>query len=429
MKREQLDSSLFQASREGFQNSLLPNSLAIINPNDEYPRNGDQNYVYRQHSDLYYMTGIDQERTRLLIAPDFPEEKYREVLFIIKSDDKLETWEGPKLSIEEAKNVSGIDHVVWLDQFDAILGELMAHAEHVYLNSNEYPKYSNPVPYFDLRFAAELREKYPWHDYKRAAPILHELRKIKHPEERDLIRQACDITGMAFQRVMKMLKPGVMEYQVQAEISHEFAMKGANGHAYQPIIGSGERACILHYVKNDKPCQDGDLLLMDFGAEYSNYAADMSRTIPVNGKFSKRQLECYQAVLEVQWEASKLFVVGNTIDKVNKEVNRMMEQQMLKLGLFTSEEMKAQDPDRPLYTKYFMHGTSHFLGLDVHDVGSKYDSFQPGMVLTCEPGLYIKEEKMGIRIENDILVTKDGPVNLLENIPVEPGEIEEIMNS
>ncbi len=427
MRREQIDSSLFTSNREAFQKRLLPRSIAIINPNDEYPRNGDQNFPYRQHSDLFYLTGIDQEKTRLLIAPDFSNEKYREVLFIIRTSSEIETWEGQKLSIEEAKKISGIEHIAWLDQFDMIMNEIMVHSEHVYLNSNEYPKYSNPVPYFDIRFAGELKEKYPWHDYKRAAPILHELRKIKNPAEIDLINRACDITNKAFHRVMKVIKPGMMEYEVQAEIEHEFAINRANGNAYQPIIGSGERACILHYIKNDNQCLDGELVLMDFGAEYDNYAADMTRTIPVNGKFSKRQLECYNAVLEVQKEAARLFVVGNTIDQVNKAVNELMEEQMLKLGLFSRNELQSQDPDKPLYAKYFMHGTSHFLGLDVHDVGSKYDPFQPGMVLTCEPGLYIREEQIGIRIENDIHVTKDGPVNLMADIPVEPEAIEEYM--
>jgi len=427
MRREQIDSSLFTSKREAFKKRLLPRSIAIINPNDEYPRNGDQNFPYRQHSDLFYLTGIDQEKTRLLIAPDFSNEKYREVLFIIRTSSEIETWEGQKLSIEEAKEISGMEHIAWLDQFDMIMNEIMVHSEHVYLNSNEYPKYSNPVPYFDIRFAGELKEKYPWHDYKRAAPILHELRKIKTPAETDLINKACDITNKAFHRVMKAIKPGMMEYEIQAEIEYEFAVNRAKGNAYQPIIGSGERACILHYIKNDNQCLDGELVLMDFGAEYANYAADMTRTIPVNGKFSKRQLECYNAVLEVQKEAAKLFVVGNTIDKVNKAVNELMEEQMLKLGLFSRNELQSQDPDKPLYTKYFMHGTSHFLGLDVHDVGSKYDSFQPGMVLTCEPGLYIREEQIGIRIENDILITKDGPVNLMADIPVEPEAIEEYM--
>jgi len=429
MRSEQIDSGLFTRKREAFIKRLLPRSVAILNPNDEYPRNGDQNYPYRQHSDLFYLTGIEQEKTRLLLAPDFANEKYREVLFILRTSEEIETWEGPKLSLEKAGGISGIQNIAWVDQFDSVLSEIMVHSEHVYLNSNEYPKYSNPVPYLDLRFATELKEKFPWHDYKRAAPIFHDLRKIKDPVEVDLIRKACDITNKAFNRVMKGIKPGMMEYEIQAEVEHEFAMNRANGNAYQPIIGSGERACILHYVKNDNVCLDGELVLMDFGAEYSNYAADMTRTIPVNGKFSKRQLECYNAVLQVQKKAIELFVVGNTIDQLNKEVNKMMEEQMLKLGLFSSKELKSQDPEKPLYTKYFMHGTSHFLGLDVHDVGSKYESFQVGMVLTCEPGLYIRDEKIGIRIENDILITKDGPVNLMADIAVEAKDIEEIMNS
>lgn len=428
MNDKQIDSGLFKRNRKAFIKRLLPGSAAVINPSDEYPRNGDQCFPYRQNSDLFYLTGIDQEKTRLVLAPDFADEKYHEVLFILKTSKEIETWEGPKHTIEEAKAKSGIENVAWLDQFDTILNEIMVHSEHIYLNSNEYPKYSNPVPYFDLRYASELKEKFPWHDYKRAAPIFHELRKIKDDTEVELIRKACDITNKAFYRVMKKLKPGMMEFEVQAEIEHEFKVSSAMGNAYQPIIGSGERACILHYIRNENECKDGELVLMDFGAEFCNYAADMTRTIPVNGRFSKRQLECYNAVLAVHKEAVKLFIPGNSINQVNKQVNKMMEEQMVKLGLFSIEDMKAQDTEKPLYSKYFMHGTSHFLGLDVHDVGSKYDTFQPGMVLTCEPGLYIREEKIGLRIENDILITSDGPVNLMEDIPVEAEEIEEIMN-
>lgn len=427
MRQEVIDSKLFSRSREAFIKRMQTRSVAIINSNDEYPRNGDQHFPFRQHSDLFYLSGIDQEKTRLILAPDFPNKKFREVLLIMKTNSDLETWEGPKYAIEEAREISGIKTVVWLDQFDMILSEIMVHSDHVYLNANEYPKYANPVPYFDLRFAAELKEKFPWHEYKRAAPILHELRKIKDPLELDLMRKACEITNKAFHRVMKVLKPGMMEYEIQAEIEHEFTMNKANGNAYQPIIGSGERACILHYIKNDFECRDGELLLMDFGAEYAYYAADMSRTIPVNGKFSTRQKACYNAVLKVQREAGKLFVPGNTIEQVNKEVNQLMEEQMVNLGLFSLADIKAQDPDKPLYTRYFMHGTSHFLGLDVHDSGSKYEQFKPGMVLTCEPGLYIREEKMGIRIENDILITENGALNLMEDIPVEAEAIEEIM--
>jgi len=317
--------------------------------------------------------------------------------------------------------------VKWLDQIEAELTEVMSFAEKVYLNAIEYPKFSTDVPYRDLRFAREVREHFPNHEYRRAAPLLYPLRTIKSEHEVELIRQAINLTGNAFQRILKFVSPGVTEFQVEAELTHEFLFQGAVGSAYHPIVASGGNACTLHYIDNSGECKDGELLLMDFGAEYGHYAADLTRTIPVNGKFTERQKSCYNAVLRVLRQSAYLLVPGNTIDLVNKEVNKLMEAEMIGLGLFSRESAEKQDPEKPLYAKYFMHGVSHFLGLDVHDVGSKFEPFRPGMVFTFEPGLYIRGEKIGIRLENNYLITEGAPVDLTAGIPVEAEEIESLM--
>ena len=428
MRYEAIDPHFFIENRKRFAARMEKGSMAVFHSNDEYPRNGDQNFPFRQQSDLFYLTGVDQEDTILILAPRHPNTAFREVLFIKETSEQIAIWEGQKLSKEKASDRSGIKSVYWIKDFDVVLKELMSWTSRVYLNSNEYPKYYNPVPYKDLRFANELSERYPTHVFDRAAPIMTELRKIKSPVEIELIKKAGEITGKAFKRVCEYVKAGVREYEIQAQIEYIFTMSGANGNAYRPIIASGANACVLHYIDNDEVCNEGDLLLMDFGAEYANYAADITRTIPVNGKFTKRQKECYEAVLRVHDKAVQLLVPGTTIDAFNKEVNKLMEAEMIRLGLFSKKDVEKQDPQKPLYTKYFMHGTSHPIGLDVHDVGSKYDPLEPGMVLTCEPGLYIREENIGIRIENNILVTKDDPVNLTGHIPVKVEEIEALMN-
>ena len=429
MRYFKINTELFKNNRINFCNRIKKKSIAIFHSNDEYPRNGDQTFPFRQNSDFFYLTGIDQEKSILILAPDYPDPKLREVLFLIETNKVIATWEGHKFTKEEAENISGIKNINWLDSFDSVLQELMSWTKNVYLNFNEYVKYSNEVPYRDLRFAEELKKKNPAHIYLRSAPLLHELRTIKSPIEIELIRKAIDITGCAFARILKFIKSGVKEYEIQAEIEHEFTRSRANGMAYPPIIGSGKNSCVLHYIDNNDECKDGDLLLMDFGAEYANYAADITRTIPVNGKFTERQKACYESVLRVHKKAIKLFVPGNTIDNVNFEVNAMMEKEMIKLGLFTEEDIINQEKDNPLFKKYFMHGTAHFLGLDVHDVGEKDVEFKAGMVLTCEPGIYIPEENIGIRIENDILVTNNYPIDLMEDIPVEVEEIEQLMKN
>jgi Xaa-Pro aminopeptidase len=411
-------------NRKQFAGKLIPNSMAIFHSNDVFPRNGDQAFRFRQQSDFFYLTGIAQENSILLLFPDCPNPELREVLFITEPNESLQTWEGHKLSKKEATEISGLARIKWTGQFDMALTEAMSFAENVYLNTNEYAKFSTDVPYRDLRFAREIREKYPNHNYRRSAPLVYGLRTLKKPEEMEMIRKAIGLTGQAFGRVLKFVKPGVTEYQVEAEILHEFLFREHAAPAYHSIVASGINACTLHYTENNRKCADGDLLLMDFGAELGHYAADITRTIPVNGKFTPRQKDCYNAVLRVLWQGSRLLVPGRTIDQVNKEVNLLMEAEMIGLGLFTKEDVGRQDPEKPLYTRYFMHGVTHFLGLDVHDVGSKFEPLRPGMVLTFEPGIYIREENMGIRLENDFLVTGADAVDLASEIPVEAEEIE-----
>jgi len=427
MKYLPINQNLFINNRKNFLKMMKPNSVAIFVSNDEMPRNGDQCFPFRQNSDFFYLSGIDQEKSILILAPNCPNSKFREVLFLIETNELISIWYGHKYTKEEAKKISGINNVLWLDQFEAILREVMATTDNVYLNTNENIRFANEVPYRELRFAKELKDKYPVHNYLRAAPILAQLRTVKSDIEVELISKACEITEKAFRRILGFVKPGVMEYEIEAEIIHEFLRNRATWHSYSPIVASGRNACVLHYPDNNQMCNDGDMLLMDFGAEYANYAGDLSRTIPVNGKFNQRQKDCYNAVLRVMKQAIKKLVVGNTIDVYHAEVCNLMEQEMIKLGLFTEEDVKNQNPENPLYFKYYMHGTSHFMGLDVHDVGSKQETLKAGMVFSCEPGLYILEENIGIRIENDILITDEGPVDLMATIPIEVEEIEALM--
>jgi Xaa-Pro aminopeptidase len=427
MRHLPIANKLFSGNRKNFIDVIPENGVAIFHSNEQYPRNGDQFFPFRQQSDFFYLTGIEQEKSILLLAPQTSNKKLRQAVFIIETSEKIAVWEGHKLTKEEAREISGIQYIYWLEEFEASLKEVLADAEAVFLNSNEYVKFFSEVPDKNFRFAKSFIEQYPLHKVERAAPLLVKLRTIKSKEEIELLKKACQITKKGFERVMKFVKPGNLEFEVQAEIEHEFTMNRADGHGYAPIIASGKNACVLHYVENDKECKDGDLLLMDFGAEYANYSADMSRTIPVNGKFTERQKACYQAVLNVFKKAKEFYIVGSTINDINEGVNKLMEEELIKLGLFSREEVEKQDPEAPLFKKYFMHGTAHFLGLDVHDVGSKSEPLKPGMVLTCEPGLYIREENIGIRIENDLLITDSKPLDLMEDIPIEADEIESFM--
>jgi len=364
-----------------------------------------------------------------LIAPDSSLKENKEVLFILKSNKLLETWEGHKLTTEEASNISGISSIKVIDDFESILHSLTGDAKHIYFNIPELPKFNPEIASRDADFANRLKTKYPVHQFERLAPIMQELRLIKSETEIELIRKASAITLDAFKKVLSETKPGMKEFEIEAIIAHEFIRQGANGHAYAPIVAGGKNACILHYTENDQVCKDGDLLLMDFGAEYANYSADLSRTIPVNGKFDNRQKDLYEACLRVFKYARSLMIPGATINSFHKEVCKMWEEEHLKIGLYTKDDVKQYKGENGLWFEYYMHGTSHFMGLDVHDLGTKETKFEPGMVLTCEPGIYIAKERIGIRIENDILITKDGNIDLMEDIPVEVEEIESRMNN
>lgn len=418
---------LFEQNRVKLNNKLQERSIAIITSNDEMPRNGDQFFPYRQNSDLFYLTGIYQEKTTLVLCPDHPNSNYREILFIIKPNKELETWQGKKLTKAEATALSGIQTILWEEELERVLNEAINLSSIIYLNVPEHIKTIPEVKTAEYRLADRISSRYPLHRKERLAPLLTNLRLIKEPEEISIIRYACQITGKAFNRVLNFTKPGVYEYEVEAEITHEFLKSGAMGHAYYPIVASGENACILHYINNRNKCIDGELLLLDFGAEYANYAADCSRTIPVNGKFTPRQRAAYDACLRVFKKARQLMVKGTSITHIQKQVCSFWEEEHIKLGLYSIEDVHRQDPQEPLYQKYYMHGVSHFLGLDVHDVGNKNVILQPGMILTCEPGIYIREEGFGIRLENDILVTQDEPIDLMQHIPIEAEEIEELM--
>lgn len=426
MKYSPINKDLFIRNRAKLISRLKPNSLVIVNSNDEMPKNGDQCFPFKQHPDMFYLTGLDQEKCILCLCPDHPLEASREIVFTVKTNATMVTWNGHKYTKEAASETSGIKNVMWLDEFDATLRELMSRVEHVYLNSNENPRFSTDVPSRDVRFTSKLKNDFPLHKFEKLNPHLVELRMVKEKEEIELMQQACDITEKTLRRILKFVKPNVMEYEVEAELNHEFLMNRASGHSFPPIIASGANGCILHYVENNNQCKDGDLLTIDFGAEYANYSSDCTRTIPINGKFSQRQKDVYNAVLRTMRKAATMLVPGTTIDKYHKEVCKIIEKEMIGLGLFTEEDVKNQDPNNPLFFKYYMHNTSHFMGLDVHDVGTRQHVFKKGMILSCEPGIYIPEEGIGIRIENDILVD-DVPVDMMKNIPVEVEEIEEIM--
>ncbi|NNC96215.1 MAG: M24 family metallopeptidase [Chitinophagales bacterium] len=424
-----IDPQLFIENRKHFASKLKENSIAVFHSSDLMPISADAHHPFHQNPDLFWLTGLDQEEIYLIIYPDCEEEKYTEALFIKRTSELIAIWEGAKYNLEEAAKISGIETVLWYDQFDSIFTKCMHRAENVYINLNEHDRMENAVPYWDLRFSRKLMHKFPLHNYNRSAPILRDLRAIKSSVEIELIKRACDITEAGFRRVLNFVKPGVMEYEIEAEITHEFIRSGSKGHAYEPIIASGRDSCVLHYVANDKACSAGDVLLMDFGSRYANYASDLSRTIPVSGKFTQRQRDVYNAVLRVMREATDMLTSGTHLIEYEKEVGKIMESELVGLGLLDRNDIEKQDPKKPAYKKYFMHGTSHFLGLDVHDVGDKYLALTYGNVLTCEPGIYILEESIGVRIENDILVSEDGPVDLMANIPIEAEEIEEIMNS
>lgn len=430
MRYDPIDNQLFVQNRQRLAALLKPKSLAIFNANDILPTNADGTMSFRQNNDLFYLTGVDQEETLFLLFPDHPDPKFREVLFLRETSEEIEIWEGHKLTKEEAVQTTGLPlkSVYWTSQFDRIFAQMVYEAERVYLNTNEHTRAEVRVQTRDARFVDWFKSNHPLHLLERVAPLMHQLRAIKLPQEVELINLAIGITDKMFRRLLRFVKPGVWEYEIEAEMMHEFLRHRSRGVAYTPIIASGANACVLHYIDNSQQCQAGDMLLLDLGAEYANYNADMTRSIPVSGRFTDRQRDVYNAVLRVMKAAQQMLCPGNLWDEYHLEVGKVMESELIGLGLLDRDEVARQDPDAPLYKKYFMHGTSHFLGLDVHDVGNKYRRFEPGMVFTCEPGIYIREEKLGIRLENNILITEDGNLDLMAQIPLEAAEIEEWMN-
>lgn len=429
MKYLPIDKDLFIKNRAKFVAKMVPNSMAIFNSNDIYPISADSTLPFAQHRDIFYLSGVDQEESILVIFPDCPKVENREILFLRETNEHIAIWEGEKLDRKSAFETSGIKKVYWLHDLEKVLFELMTQAETVYVNTNEHYRASVETETRDARFIKWLKEKYPAHDYKRCQPIMQRLRSIKEPEEIALIQQACDITEKGFKRVLQFVEPDVMEYEIEAEFIHEFKRNRSDGFAYTPIVGSGYNACVLHYIENNQPCHAGEMILMDVGAEYANYASDMTRCVPVSGKFTERQKEVYNAVLKVKNEAASMLRPGVIWADYHVEVGKLMTSELLKLGLITQEDVDKEDPEWPAYKKYFMHGTSHHMGLDTHDYGILTEPMEAGMVFTVEPGIYIPEEKLGIRLEDDYVIQESGePVNLMANIPITVEEIEDWMS-
>lgn len=429
MKYDKIAKNLFVKNRQKFIQKMETNTLAVFNSNDIYPVSADSTMPFQQHRDIFYLSGVDQEESILVLFPTCKTEKHREILFLKETSDLIAVWEGEKLSKDQAFDVSGIKTVYWLNQFETIWKQLMAEASGVYLNTNEHLRASTEVETRDDRFIKKFKNDFPAHHVHKSAPIMHLIRSVKENEEIELMQIACNITHKGVHRVLEFIKPGVWEHHIEAELAHEFLMNRSKGFAYTPIVASGKNACVLHYIENNKECFDGDVILLDVGAEYANYSSDLTRCIPVNGKFTARQKAVYNSVLHVKKEAEKMLIPGTIMSEYHAEVGRIMESELVKLKLIDATDIKNQDPDWPAYKKYFMHGTSHFLGLDTHDVGLWNEPIAAGMVFTCEPGIYIPEEGLGIRLEDDLVVTDNGkPFNLMREIPIEADEIEEIMN-
>ena len=428
MKYKAISKELFEENRKKFCASMTENSIAVFCSNDQMPTNSDGTMPFKQNSDLFWLSGVDQEESKLVLFPDSSNPNHREVLFLKETSELIAIWEGAKLTKEQAFQTSGVRTVYWNSEFEKVFADLMAEAKNVFYNSNEHSRASSKVETQTDRFNNWCKSTYSDKNYVKSAPILHELRSVKHQIEIDLLQHACNITEKGFRRVLDFVKPGVMEYEIEAEFMHEFLINRSKGFAYEPIIASGRNACVLHYIDNNQECKDGDVILMDVGAEYANYASDMTRCIPVSGRFSKRQKDVYNAVLRVMKEATNMLAPGTMLNDYHKEVGKVMQSELLALGLLDQNDIDKQDPKNPAYRKYFMHGTSHFLGLDVHDVGHWDTPIKEGMVFTCEPGIYILEENLGIRLENDLVITNDKPLDLMANIPLEADAIEELMN-
>ncbi len=427
MRYESISPEFFLNNRENLRGLLKPNSMVILHANDIYPTNADGTLPFKQNSDLFYLTGVDQEETTLVLMPDAVDPKEREIIFLKETSELIAIWEGEKLSKEQARAVTGIERIEWSSSFDGFLHRMVPQVEHIYLATNEHLRASVVVETRNARFIKDCQARYPLHRYERLAPLLHRLRMTKDKEELKMLQRACDITEAGFRRTLGFIKPGVGEWEIEAELLHEFVRRGSRGFAYTPIIGAGKNACVLHYVENDTVCKDGEMVLMDVAAEYAGWASDLTRTVPVNGKFTKRQRQVYDSVLSVFHGANDILRPGNTPMEYQKQVIELMERELVGLGLFTAKEACAQGADKALVKKYFMHGTSHHLGLDVHDVSPPHEPFAEGMVFTIEPGIYIREEALGVRLENDIVIGKDKNFDLMGKIPIEAEEIEALM--
>ncbi len=429
MKYFPIDSKLFIQNRKNFAMQMQANSLAVFNSNDIYPISADSTMPFEQHRDIFYLSGVDQEESILVLFPDCPKEKHREILFLKETNEHIAVWEGEKLTKEAAYKTSGIKTVYWLKDMERILFEIMTQCQTIYINTNEHYRASVETETREDRFTKWIKDKYPAHTVAKSNPILQRLRSVKNPLELDLIQRACDITEKGFRRVLKFVKPGVMEYEIEAEFIHEFLRNRSKKFAYTPIVASGNNANVLHYIENNQECKSGELILIDVGAEYANYSSDMTRTIPVSGKFSKRQKEVYNAVLRVKNEATKLLTPGTDWAAYQIEVGKMMTSELIGLKLLDKKDVKNENPEWPAYKKYFMHGTSHHMGLDTHDYGLLTEPMKANMVFTVEPGIYIPDEGFGIRLEDDVVIQKKGaPLNLMKNIPIEVDEIEELMS-
>jgi Xaa-Pro aminopeptidase len=427
MKYDTLNPELFKKNRQRFTALMDKNAIAIFNSNDELPSNGDALHKFKQNTDLYWLTGIEQEDSMLVLFPDNPDPKYREVLVLVRPNELKEKWDGHRLRANEGRTISGIETILWLDSLDALLQTWIHLADSIYLNTNENDRKANMVPVRDYRFIEQMKLRYPLHQYKRSARIMKEVRAIKTSFEVEVIQKAIDITEVAFKRLLQFIKPGVMEYEIEAEIFHSFLMQKATGPAYGSILASGDRARTLHYVSNNQACKDGELILMDFGAEYGGYCADLTRTVPVNGKFTRRQKQVYNACLHLHNYAKSLLKPGITIVDYTDKVGEEATQQFLKIGLLKKTDIKNEDKENRAYRKYLYHGISHHLGIDVHDLGTRTTPIKAGMVFTIEPGIYIEEEKMGVRIENNFWITKNGNKDLMANIPITAEDIETLM--
>ena len=430
MRYKSISSHIYKKNRGKFMSRMKKNSFAVFNSNDIYPIGADSTFPFEQHRDIFYLTGIDQEETILLLSPQDKEIKNREILFVKETDKNIQIWEGPKLSKEDARSISGIEKILWLNEFEPTLKEITSQNNGIYLNKNEHYRNNSETQTREDRFISKFKKEYPTHSVYRSNPILQQIRSIKDPLEINQIKKACDITEMGFRRILKFIKPGIWEYEIEAELLHEFISNRSKGFAYSPIIASGKNANILHYIKNNSQCKSGELILIDSAAEYGNYCSDLTRTIPVSGRYSVRQKAVYNAVLNVKREATTLLRPGNLWKEYHEEVGKIMTAELLKLGLLDKNDVRKQDPKNPAYKKYFMHGTSHHIGLDTHDYGLLNEPFEPNMVFTVEPGIYLPDEGFGIRIEDVVVVQESGdPINLMKNIPIEIDEIESIMNS